>query len=138
MNISEVVPFLAVKDVNESIEFYVEGLGFEFVNKWIEKGELRWCHLKLGGAGVMLQQFETKGPDSRRFSRNKGEGITLCFFCDDAVEFYHELVKRKIGASEPFVGNALWVTRVKDPDGYDLLFESATEIAEDTKLSELR
>ena len=31
----------------------------------------------------------------------------------------------------------MWVTELQDPDGYRLLFESATDVAEETKLSEL-
>ena len=31
----------------------------------------------------------------------------------------------------------MWVTNIVDPDGYVLLFESPTSVAEETKLSEL-
>jgi len=82
---------------------------------------------KAGEAGLMLQQFRDK----------KGEGVTLCFFCDDAVGFYRDVTSRGIDASEPFVGNMMWVTEMTDPDGYELLFESPTNVVEGTKLSEL-
>ena len=82
---------------------------------------------KAGEAGLMLQQFRDK----------KGEGVTLCFFCDDAVGFYQDVTSRGIDASEPFVGNMMWVTEMTDPDGYELLFESPTNVVEGTKLSEL-
>ncbi len=45
---------------------------------------------------------------------------------------------RRLAASEPEVGNAMWFTTLTDPDGYRIHFESATEVAEDTKLSALR
>ena len=57
--------------------------------------------------------------------------------CDDAVGLYHEFLSRGISAQEPFVGNSMWVTRVVDPDGYPLDFESLTDVPEETKLSEL-
>jgi lactoylglutathione lyase len=135
MRVNEVVPFFAVKDMEKSVGFYIDGLGFEFKSKWVDDGVLRWCHLQLGGASLMLQQFSTEGHDSQQFSGNKGEGVTLCFFCDDAVEFYQGVKSRGIDASEPHVGNGMWVTQVADPDGYQLLFESLTDMAEDTKLS---
>ncbi len=137
MNVSEVVPFFAVKDMGRSLAFYVDGLGFEMENKWTDEGVLRWCRLQIGDAGLMLQQFKTEGHDSRQFSDNKGEGVSLCFFCEDAVAFYREIKSREIDASEPFVGNALWVTSVIDPDGYKLDFESPTDLPEETKLSEV-
>jgi hypothetical protein len=39
---------------------------------------------------------------------------------------------------EPQVGNALWDTRVTDPDGYRLCFASPTDTPEETKLSEVK
>lgn len=137
MRVNEVVPFLAVKDMEKSVVFYIDGLGFEFKNKWVEDGVIRWCHLLIGEAGLMLQQFRTQGHDSRQFRGKKGEGVTLCFFCDDAVGFYRDVTSRGIDASEPFVGNMMWVTEMTDPDGYELLFESPTNVVEGTKLSEL-
>ena len=137
MKVTEVVPFLAVADMRASLAFYVDGLGFAMENKWIDGGVLRWCQLRLGSAAVMLQQFRTEGPDARRFGANKGEGVELCFFCADAVAFCRTVRGRGIAASEPQVGNRLWVTEMKDPDGYRLLFESPTDLLEETKLSEL-
>ena len=137
MGVSEVVPFFAVKDMAASVAFYVDGLGFAFKNKWVDGDVLRWCHLQIGGAGLMLQQFRVEGHDSRQFSDNKGEGVSLCFFCDDAVAFYRDVKSRGIAASEPRMGNGMWVTQVTDPDGYALFFESPTDVAEDTRLSEV-
>ncbi|MCZ6679506.1 MAG: hypothetical protein O7E52_19930, partial [Candidatus Poribacteria bacterium] len=54
---------------------------------------------------------------------NKGEGVSLCFFCDDALKFYRDVRSRGIDASEPHVGNGMWATQVTDPDGYELAFQ---------------
>ena len=135
--VGEVVPFLAVADMRASLAFYLEGLGFAMEGKWIDEGVLRWCRLRLGSASLMLQQFRTSGHDARRFSADKGEGVMLCFFCADAVAFYRAVRRRGIDASEPQVGNGLWVTEMKDPDGYELLFESPTDLPEEITLSAL-
>lgn len=44
---------------------------------------------------------------------------------------------RGVEASEPQVGNAMWVTSLTDPDGYRIDFESDTGVPEETKLSEV-
>ena len=137
MGVNQVVPFFAVKDMATSVAFYVDGLGFEIKYKWVDEGILRWCHMRIGQAGLMLQQFKTEGHDSRQYSDNKGEGVSLYFFCDDAVEYYRAAQSRGIDMSEPQVGNGMWVTRVIDPDGYELFFGSDTDLPEETKLSEL-
>lgn len=137
MNTSEVVPFFAVKDMQQSLQFYVDGLGFSLENKWEQDGIIRWCRLQMGGAGLMLQQYRTTGHDAQQFGDNKGEGVSLCFFCEDVTAFYRAIKARGIDASEPQVGNGLWTMGMSDPDGYKLSFESPTEVAEGTKLSDV-
>ena len=136
-DVTEVVPFLAVADMRASLAFYVDGLGFAMEGKWVDDGVLRWCRLRRGGASLMLQQFRTSGHDARRFGDNKGEGVVLCFFCADAVALYRAVCERGLAATEPQVGNAMWVTELTDPDGYRLLFESPTDVPEETKLSQI-
>lgn len=131
MNVKEVVPFLNVSSMERSIRFYIDGLGFAFRHKWEPDGKLRWCWLTLGGASLMLQEF------LNRPAPIPG-GITLNFTCDDAIALYSEYRSRGLNPSEPEVGNGLWVTEVVDPDGYKLFFNSPTDVAEDTKLSEVK
>jgi len=45
-NVKQAVPFFAVSDIEQSLRFYIDGLGFEMINKWIDNGKLRWCWLQ--------------------------------------------------------------------------------------------
>jgi len=132
-NLKQVVPFLGVTDMERSIRFYIDGLGFTIQHQWVPEGKLRWCWLTRGGASVMLQEYL----EGRRPEGALGQGMSLCFQCEDAVALYREFRSRGIDAEEPFVGNAMWVTVLNDPDGYKLDFESVTDMPEDTKLSEV-
>ena len=135
-NVKQAVPFFAVSSIRTSVRYYVDGLGFKMTNQWIDEGELRWCWLESGGAALMLQEFPTEGHDSWKPQGKLGEGVTICFICEDALAIYREVVSRGIQASEPFVGNGMWVTSLEDPDGYRIDFESYTDVPEDTRLSE--
>ena len=135
MNVQQSVPFLAVSDIKVSTHFYVVGLGFEITQKWVDDGKLRWCWLQRGGAGIMLQEFTTEGHDAWIPDCTVGEGVAIYFICKDALVIYQELTSRDIKASIPFVGNGMWVTGVIDPDGYQLYFESYTNIPEGTTYS---
>ncbi len=137
-NVKQVVPFLHVSNMERSVRYYVEGLGFTMKHRWVVEGKLRWCWLVLGGAALMLQEFPREGHDSWVPAGKVGEGVSLCFTCEDALAIYHEAGSRGIEASEPEVGNAMWVTGLSDPDGYRLYFESPTDTPEDTKLSEVK
>ncbi len=137
MSIHEVFPFFAVRDMQASLTFYVDGLGFAIEDRWVDEGVLRWCKLRKGSAGLMLQEYRTEGHDARTFSENKGEGVSLHFSCDDAVALYRAFLQQGVKPSEPQVANRMWTTKLKDPDGYELYFQSSTEVREDTKLSEV-
>ena len=135
-NVKQAVPFFAVSNIEASLRYYIDGLGFTMTNKWIDEGKLRWCWLQLGGAALMLQEFRREGHDSRILTGKLGEGVTICFQCKDALAIYREVTSCGIQASRPFVGNAMWVTTLSDPDGYKIEFESPTDVPEETIYSE--
>jgi lactoylglutathione lyase len=135
-NVQQAVPFFGVSSIENSIRFYVEGLGFQITNTWIDDGKIRWCSLQHGAAALMLQEFRKKGHDSWMPKVKVGEGVSICFQCRDALALYREFMSRAVKVSEPFVGNKMWVISVNDPDGYRLEFESPTDVPEETKFSE--
>jgi lactoylglutathione lyase len=137
-NVKQVVPFFRIADMDRSLRFYVDGLGFALKNKWVVNGKIRWCMLELGGAALMLQTFEKEDGSVVIPPGKLGEGVSLEFQCRDAIALYREFTSRGLTASEPQVGNNMWVTGLTDPDGYHLGFESTTDTPEDTKLSDLK
>jgi catechol 2,3-dioxygenase-like lactoylglutathione lyase family enzyme len=137
-NVKEVVPFFSVSNMERSVRYYLDGLGFTMEKKWVVDGKVRWCWLALGEAALMLQEFSKKRLESGVAQRKLGEGVSLCFQCQDALAIYHEVRSRGVEASEPQVGNAMWVTGLTDPDGYRLEFASPTDTPEETKLSKVK
>ena len=135
-NVKQTVPFLAVSDMEASIRYYVDGLGFEMAQKWIDEGKLRWCWLQRGGAALMLQEFRTEGHDAWVPQGKVGQGVSIYFICKDALAIYREVTTRGAQASTPFAANGMWVTGLSDPDGYQLFFESTTDVPEGTVYSD--
>lgn len=132
MHVRQVVPFLLVRDLPAtSLPFYRDALGFTLTNEWVVDGQVRWCWLELGGAALMLQEFSREHLPQERL----GVGVSLYFICDDAIAVYETLKRRGVDAKRPFVGNAMWVTGLRDPDGYELFFESPTDAAEESEYS---
>jgi len=139
-NVKQAVPFFGVTNMEASLRFYVEGLGFKMTRWWIPDrpadkpdGRIRWCWLERGDAALMLQEFL---PD-RRPTETLGTGASLSFMCEDALALYREFKSRGIVArNRPFVGNRLWVVPVADPDGYRIEFASPTDAPEETELEE--
>jgi lactoylglutathione lyase len=138
-NVQQAVPFFGVLNMEASLRFYIDGLGFVMTNKWTPDGDgkVRWCWLQLGAAALMLQEFKKDHhPNSGHPDGKLGVGVAICFLCKDALTIYKEVTARGIAAKRPFVGNGMWVTSVQDPDGYKLEFESPTDVPEETVFSE--
>lgn len=139
-NVKQAVPFFGVTNMEASLRFYVDGLGFKMKRSWIPDdgqgdykpdGRIRWCWLELGEAAIMLQEFMPE----RRPKQTLGTGVNLCFQCEDALTLYREFKSRGVqGLERPSVGNRLWVVPVTDPDGYCMEFSSPTDEPEDTIL----
>jgi lactoylglutathione lyase len=131
-NVQQAVPFFMVSNIEASLAFYIECLGFKRTKQWIVDGKIRWCWLELGGAALMLQEYL---PDKIR-SNKPGEGVSICFQCRDALAIYHDAIAHDLEPQRPFVGNGMWVTILTDPDGFKLDFESPTDVAEETIYSD--
>lgn len=132
-NVQRAVPFFWVRDVETSVRFYVDGLGFATTKEWAPDGELRWCWLELEGAAIMLEEFWSEGPDRNVPEGPVGLGMCIYFMCHDALALYRTFRARGIETGRPFVGNGMWVVSLNDPDGYRLAFESPTNAPEETE-----
>jgi len=137
-NIQFSTPLFMVSNMEASLKFYVDGLGFKIMNTWTPRGTIEWCWLQREGGSIMLQEARIT-PEKPYLSGNKpGAGLSIWFQCLDSLVLYHEFLDNGIKADEPFVGNGLWDVRLTDPDGYYLHFESKTDVEEETMYSEWR
>ena len=136
-NLKQAVPFFGITNMEASLRFYVDGLGFKIRYQWIPDrpedkpdGRIRWCWVQRDDVAIMLQEFL---PD-RRPKETLGTGASVSIMCEDALALYREFKARGIQTRKrPFVGNQLWVVPVTDPDGYRIEFESPTDAPEESE-----
>jgi len=140
-NVKQAVPFFGITNMESSLRFYVDGLGFRMKHQWIPDrdedypadGKIRWCWLELGDAAIMLQEFLPQD----RPKETLGTGASVSFMCEDALALYREFKSRGVQTRKrPFVGNHLWVVPITDPDGYRMEFASPTDAPEESELKE--
>ena len=67
-NIKLAVPFFLVLDMDASLRFYVDGLGFQMTNKWVPRDKIEWCWLQRDGVAIMLQEprQQKEGPAGQK------------------------------------------------------------------------
>ena len=131
-NLQQAVPFFMVTNIDNSLEFYTKGLGFELKINWKPEGKIEWCWLERDGVAIMLQEYRKEFLPKEK----TGVGVSICIICKDALALYNEFLHNGLSPQEPFVGNKLWVVQLSDPDGYKIAFESATDVPEETMYSE--
>lgn len=55
-NIQLAVPFFMVNDMQVSLKFYLDKLGFTLKNQWTPRGKIEWCWLQRDKVSIMLQE----------------------------------------------------------------------------------
>src|SRR5918996_4911016 len=119
LRLRSVQPSFTVDDLQRSLRFYTDALGFVVGERWEEGGQLRGVMLKAGACELGLSQDDwAKGRD-----RKKGEGMSL--WCSTAQDVDALAARIKAAGSrlaeEP--RDQSWGGRslsVDDPDGFRL------------------
>lgn len=117
-------PLIQVFDMDMSIHFYCDLLGFGIVQK-AEKGG--WAWLRHGSAELMLNGAYDDGerpqePDSARLL---GHQDTVLFIgCPDVDGAYEQLRAKGVAVSKPRIAwYGMKQMSLKDPDGFEICLQ---------------
>lgn len=125
---NRLVPELSVTDLEASLKFYTQVLGFEVV---FTRTAPPFAYLNFEGAQLMLEEIETGGWQTGELSRPFGRGINLQIECADVSALRDKIsaaaypLYRDMKENEYAVGDTTYHVRellVQDPDGYLLRF----------------
>lgn len=120
-----IVVELMVNNMDETIQFYEEILGFQTLIKEERKGLLEWAKLEWQGFQVSFKP-EAKMKEELAFMKNKEIGGTLsvCIGVDDLTAYY-EIIEEKFRVlNYPHLtpcGSTQF--SMLDPNGYVITFE---------------
>lgn len=120
LTLNAIRPGLTVGDIEKSLAWYQDVLGFSVKDRWIDDdGVLYGAELGAGDLSVMLGQDDwQKGRE-----RKKGEGVRLYFITAQDVDVLAAEVKAKGGTLAHEPEDQAWGSRdfaIDDPDGYHL------------------
>src|SRR5687767_12471178 len=89
LEVREMAPSFTVNDVEKSLAWYRDVLGFAVGERWESNGKLEGVEMKAGRLVIMLGQDDWK----KGRNRVKGEGVRMFFTTDQDVDRLAEKVK---------------------------------------------
>ena len=114
---------LTVKDLEKSLAWYTDVLGFAIDRRHERDGRLAAVSLKAGRVRILLGQDD----GAKGWDRVKGQGLSLQFSTVQNVDELASRIKSAGGTLDTEPVDVPWgarVFRVSDPDGFKLVFSS--------------
>src|SRR4051812_20795469 len=105
---------ITVADIQKSMAWYRDVLGFEVQQEYEREGAVRAVALQAGDVRILLNQEDGK----KGWDRVKGEGLSLQFITDGSVDEIAERVKASGSAIDSEPGDMPWgvrMFRLRDP-----------------------
>lgn len=121
---NKLTPNLIVNDVNKTIEFYKNVLGFEVAVTVPESGQFDWAMIKCGGVELMFQSKASAAKELPEFGKQPIGGSLLLYIDVADVASLCTKVKAKAKIKkdlyDTFYGTKEFA--MYDQDGYLLVF----------------
>jgi uncharacterized glyoxalase superfamily protein PhnB len=119
-------PMLATGDMDLTIDFYKDALGFEPGDKFESSSVIWWCEMQRDDITLMFTQHETH--TDLPGAQEGFEQTSINFYVDDIEELYETLQKKGYQTSDMRVTfYRMKEFDMKDPTGYTLLFGQPTD-----------
>ncbi len=119
LRLREVSPSFTVNDVERSLRFYRDILGFVVVDRWMRDGKLAGVEIAAGSVKLMLGQDDWK----RGRNRQKGEGFRIYCVTIQNVDRLAQQVLARGGELSQGPTDQAWGMRdfaITDPDGFKI------------------
>ena len=116
---------LTVKDLQKSITWYHDVVGFSIDRKIEREGKLRGVALRAGDVQILINQDD----GAKGWNRVKGEGFSLRILTDQNIDEIAARIKEHGGTLDLEPTDMSWgarVFRLRDPDGFKFSISSPT------------
>ena len=108
---------LTVKDLQKSVTWYTDVVGFTITRKIERDGQLRGMAVQAGDVRIVLNQDD----GAKGWDRVKGEGFSLYLVTAQRIDDVARGIKERGGALEMEPKDMPWgarIFRLRDPDGF--------------------
>jgi catechol 2,3-dioxygenase-like lactoylglutathione lyase family enzyme len=119
LRLRSLTPTFTVDDLESSITWYRDGLGFHVAEKWEENGRLMGVMLQAGACQLGLSQDDF----SKGRTRTKGVGFRIWCETTQDIDALAERLRRAGGkiVEDPGERYGSYSFTVEDPDGFKIM-----------------
>lgn len=126
MKLQSLTPNIMVENVNQTIEFYTNTLGFNLIDTNPTSGNFEWGYVMLDNVGLMFQEeksLKNEYPELEPSKTNMGGPLSFYIRVENINELYND-IKDKVEVIKPmnktFYGTDEFA--IKDINGFVLTF----------------
>lgn len=135
MTLTRLIPMLNVSNIDASLDFYREALGFDVVSPRELVGEWRWATIRSGDVELMLS--ETGSAPGLRMTvdphADTGWPAIFYFYPDDVSALFAEVIRKGYKSTPLEVTHyGMLEFSLQDPDGHTLSFGQDADEANGT------
>lgn len=126
LKMTEASPSFTANDLEKSIRWYRDVVGFVVGERWEQQGKLIGCELRAGNVSLMIGQDDwKKGRD-----RVKGQGFRLYCGTTQDVDALARQIRERGGKLDSEPADQPWGSRdfsLSDPDGFKITIGRETK-----------
>jgi len=129
MNLKSLVPNLAVADVNKTVDYYTQKLGFELVMSVPTTGELVWAMVRSGEVIINFQGETSLKEEYAQLHSHKIGGALTLYVQVEGIHDLHKSVKSHGVSIAKELNNTFYGATefaIVDCNGYVLTFAETT------------
>lgn len=132
MQLQSLTPNLMVKDVNQTLKFYTDILGFEVVQTVPEQGSFDWGMVKSGDVEIMFQKEASIISDYPTLQNSKPGGALSLYIHVESIQKWYAQLQTKTEIIKPLCQTFYGANEFAftDPDGYILTYSEMNEAME--------
>ena len=129
MQLQSLTPNLMVKDVNKTLDYYTNVLGFELIQTVPEKGIFDWGFVKLGNVKLMIQKETSIKSEYKELENYKTGGALTLYIQVEELQKWHETIKDKTNVIKPMQKTFYGANEfaIMDINGFILAFSDILE-----------
>lgn len=93
--LESLTPNIMVKDVNATLDYYTNNLGFKLIDTNPESGQYEWAYVMLDNVGMMFQEEKSLKTEYKEIEPLQvGGALTFYIRIKDINSYYNQITKK--------------------------------------------